>query len=56
MIDVKKGDGGTKKPNKAFDRYFTIDDDDSPKLYIDAVPKKAATVLQLKKLHKKTCK
>ena len=43
-----KGTG--HKTNKAFDRYFTIDDDDSQQLYIDAVPRKVATVLQPEKL------
>ncbi|MGD0169953.1 MAG: site-specific integrase [Smithella sp.] len=47
----KKGSG--HKTNKAFDRYFTIDDDDSRLLYADALPQKVATVLQLKKLQGK---
>ena len=31
--------GSCHKTNKAFDRYFTIDDDDSRLLYADALPK-----------------
>ena len=38
--------GTQQKTNKAFDRYFDTDDEQARDLYIDAVPKKVATILQ----------
>lgn len=51
-----KNKGTGHKTNKAFDRYLMIDDEDSRELYVDASPKKVATVLQPIFLHSETTK
>lgn len=50
--EIKRKGSGTKT-NKAFDRYFDTGDEQARALYVDAVPRKVATVLQPIKLQEK---